>query len=183
MTTVTVFNVTNGPLAQEFDELFREHYPLVYRTAYSVTGSPEDAEDVVQTIFLRLFRRGFPPHTENPKGYLYRAAVNASLNVARSRRHHVLTADEGRLEALAELNRPSPESPIEGRLVDAIAQLNPVAVEMLILRYEHQYSDAEIAKLVGKSRGVVAVTLYRARARLKKLLRASSSSGETHETK
>jgi RNA polymerase sigma factor (sigma-70 family) len=183
MSIATAFNVTSGPLAQEFDELFREHYPLVYRTAFSVTGSPEDAEDVVQTIFLRLFRRGFPPGTKNPKGYLYRAAVNASLNVARSRRHQVLIADEDRMDALVELSRPSPESPIEGRLVDAIAQLNPVAVEMLILRYEHQYSDAEIAKLLRKSRGVVAVTLYRARARLKKLLRASSSSGETHETK
>jgi DNA-directed RNA polymerase specialized sigma24 family protein len=47
-------------------------------------------------------------------------------------------------------------------------------VEMLILRYEHNYSDAEIGKLLGKSRGVIAVTLYRARARLKKLVRASS---------
>jgi DNA-directed RNA polymerase specialized sigma24 family protein len=35
----------------------------------------------------------------------------------------------------------------------------------------HNYSDAEIAKLLGKSRGVVAVTLYRSRARLKKLIR------------
>jgi RNA polymerase sigma factor (sigma-70 family) len=68
---------------------------------------------------------------------------------------------------------PNPESAIQGPLVEAIAQLNPRAVEMLILRYEHHYSDAEIAKLLGKSRGVVAVTLYRARARLKKLLRAS----------
>jgi DNA-directed RNA polymerase specialized sigma24 family protein len=48
---------------------------------------------------------------------------------------------------------------------------------MLILRYEHHYSEAEIARVLGKSRGVVAVTLYRARIRLKKLLRKS------HETK
>jgi DNA-directed RNA polymerase specialized sigma24 family protein len=46
---------------------------------------------------------------------------------------------------------------------------------MLILRYEHNYSDVEIGRLLGRSRGAVAVTLYRARARLKKLLRASSS--------
>jgi DNA-directed RNA polymerase specialized sigma24 family protein len=45
---------------------------------------------------------------------------------------------------------------------------------MLILRYEHNYSDAQIAKMLGKSRGTVAVTLYRTRARLKKLLRAAS---------
>ena len=56
------------------------------------------------------------------------------------------------------------------RVVHAMAQLNPRAVEMLILRYEHDYNDAEIAKMLGTSRGAVAVTLYRARARLKKLL-------------
>jgi DNA-directed RNA polymerase specialized sigma24 family protein len=44
-------------------------------------------------------------------------------------------------------------------------------VEVLVLRYEHDYSDAEIARLLGKSRGAVALTLFRARARLKKLLR------------
>jgi len=47
---------------------------------------------------------------------------------------------------------------------------------MLILRYEHDYTDAEIAGVLGTSRGVVAVTLFRARARLKKLLRASRES-------
>jgi RNA polymerase sigma factor (sigma-70 family) len=51
-----------------------------------------------------------------------------------------------------------------------MSQLHPGAVEMLVLRYEHGYSDAEIAKLLGKSRGVVAVGLYRARAKLRKLL-------------
>jgi DNA-directed RNA polymerase specialized sigma24 family protein len=38
----------------------------------------------------------------------------------------------------------------------------------------HNYSDAAIARMLGKSRGVVAVTLYRARARLKKLIRQSA---------
>jgi RNA polymerase sigma-70 factor (ECF subfamily) len=175
MSTVTVFNVTNEPLEQEFDELFREHYALIFNTAYSVTGSPEDAEDVAQTIFMRLYRRGIPPNfKENPKGYLYRAAVNAALNTVRSRRRHIFTANETDLEAAAEARRPKPHSAIQERLVEAIAQLHPGAVEMLILRYEHNYSDAEIGKLLGKSRGVVAVTLFRARARLKKLLRASS---------
>ena len=71
---VTVVNVASEPLDQEFDELFREHYSLIFNTAYSVTGRPQDAEDVAQTIFMRLYRRGVPPNFEdNPKGYLYRA--------------------------------------------------------------------------------------------------------------
>ena len=173
MSTVTVFNVTTDSLVQEFEEIFREHYPLVHRTAYSVTGSLEDAEDAVQTLFLRLIRRGLPPgFNANPKAYLYRAAVNISLDAVRSRRRFVQTTDTD-LNLPDKAARPNAESAIQGPLIDAIAQLNPRAVEMLILRYEHHYSDAEIGKLLGKSRGVVAVTLYRARARLKKLLRAS----------
>lgn len=171
MTTAIVFNVTREASTEEFDELFREYYPFVFRTAFSVTGSPEDAKDVAQTIFLRLFRRGLPAGTKNPKGYFYRAAVNTALNVVRSRKRHIFTSDEAELDSLVEIDRPCVEKPMEARLVKAIAQLNPAAVEMLILRYEHHYSDAEIAKLLDKSRGVVAVTLYRARARLKKLLR------------
>ena len=57
MFAARALNVTNEPLEQEFEELFHEHYPLVYRTAYSVTGTREDAEDVVRTIFLRLYRQ------------------------------------------------------------------------------------------------------------------------------
>ena len=45
MSTADVFNVIDEPLAQELEDIFREHYTLVYRTAYSVTGNPQDAED------------------------------------------------------------------------------------------------------------------------------------------
>ena len=39
---------------QDFDRLFREHYRMVYHTAYGVLGNTYDAEDVAQTVFLRL---------------------------------------------------------------------------------------------------------------------------------
>ena len=83
MSTVMVFNVSDTR-GQEFEELFHQHYRLVYRTAYRVTGRAEDAEDVVQTLFLRLVRSGLPSgFSGNPKGYLYRATVNVALNVVR----------------------------------------------------------------------------------------------------
>ena len=49
---VTVFN--REQLTEDFEEIVRQHYLLVYRTAYSVTGSPQDAEDVLQNVFLWL---------------------------------------------------------------------------------------------------------------------------------
>ena len=52
---------------------FREHYPLVYRTAYSVTRSTQHAEDIVQSLFVQLLRLGSPRGPrEKPKAYLYR---------------------------------------------------------------------------------------------------------------
>ena len=167
------------PLSDELEEIFREHSRLVYRTAYSVTGSAQDAEDIVQNLFLQLLRRGFPPDFgKNPKGYLYRAAVNLGLNAVKSSRRRASSADPERLELAAEVPAESPlvdrTADLQQRLVVAMARLKPRAVEMLVLKYEHNCSDAEIGRLLGTSRGVVAVTLFRARARLKKLLSASS---------
>jgi RNA polymerase sigma-70 factor (ECF subfamily) len=162
-------------LTQEFEELFREHYHFVFRTAYSVTGSRSDAEDVLQTVFLRLMRRELPENLRtNPKAYLYRAAVNVSLNTIRSRRNQRLDDAGQTLDTIAPAPiDANPNEELQRHLLAAISLLNPQAVEMLILRYEHNYSDAEIGKMLGKSRGVIAVTLYRARTRLKKLIRAA----------
>jgi RNA polymerase sigma-70 factor, ECF subfamily len=176
MSSVAVFKRPHQPLAEDIEDAFREHSRLVYRTAYSVTGRAQDAEDVVQTLFLQLLRRGLPPaFKENPKGYLYRAAVNLSLNAVRSQRRQA-AVDPEQLEVAVhgpDEREAAAKDDLQARLGDAIATLNPRAVEMLILRYEHGTSEAEIGRLLGTSRAVVAVTLFRARARLKKLLRAS----------
>lgn len=174
MSTVAISNATVQPDAWEFEDLFREHYGVVHGTAYGVTGRREDAEDVVQTVFLRLLRRETPPELRrNPKAYLYRAAVNESLNIIRSRRRHPTTElDDANLPA-AEAGKNVQAEAIHRKLYEAIAELKPNAAEILILRYVHDYSDAQIAKLLSTSRGTIAVSLYRSRTRLKKLLRNS----------
>jgi RNA polymerase sigma-70 factor (ECF subfamily) len=176
MAIATVPSLRGEALAQEFEEIFREHGQFVYRTAYSVTGNRPDAEDVLQTIFLKLLRRELPPNFRtNPKAYLYRAAVNLALNSVRSRKYLSPMDDFDSLESPAASPVSDADEALQRLLTKAIAQLKPRAVEILVLRYAHNYSDAQIAKMLGKSRGTVAVTLYRARARLKKLMRA----GET----
>jgi RNA polymerase sigma factor (sigma-70 family) len=165
--------------AQEFESLFREHYLLVYRTACVITGNQEDAEDVLQTIFLRLMRRSTPPDIrKNPKGYFYKAAVHLSLDTISSRRREVLTSDFTAIEGQTGTEAFSVQGVLDKRLVATLAKLKPRSVEMVMLRYVHDYTEPEIAKLLGVSRGTVAVTLFRARMRLRKLLRASSLRGE-----
>ena len=165
-------------LEQGFEGIFREHYQTVYRTAYGVLGNAYDAEDVAQTIFLRLLHRHSSREVrKNPGAYLYRAAVNESLTLIRKRKRHILTGDPERFEAPAPVAVAESAEEIHKRLYEAVAELSRGAAEILILRYVHDYSDSAIAKLLGTSRGTIAVSLYRSRARLRKLLRVSSSGG------
>jgi RNA polymerase sigma factor (sigma-70 family) len=60
---------------------------------------------------------------------------------------------------------------IQDWLRDALAELNPKASEIFILKHIEGYDNAEIASMLGTSRGTVAVLLFRARARLKKSIR------------
>jgi RNA polymerase sigma-70 factor (ECF subfamily) len=180
MSVATVLKASES-VAPEFEQIFREHCQLVYRTAYTVTGSHQDAEDVLQNIFVKLLERQHPPDLNiNPRGYLYRAAVNMSLRAIRTRKRQRLTYGVEHLEAVSPTDELDTDETRRRELREALAKLRPRAVEIVILRYEHGYSDAEIATMLGRSRGVIAVTLNRARARLKKLLRASW--GGTHES-
>jgi RNA polymerase sigma-70 factor (ECF subfamily) len=168
MSIATELNL-NDATSQEFERLFREHSAMVYRTAYGVTGNREDAQDILQTVFLRLLRREqAPDFPHNPKAYLYRAAVNRSLDTlkARGRRPFDSGADPREIAA------PTAETIAEdhSRLYEAVASLSAASREIVILRYIHEYSDAEIATMLGKSRVAIAVSLFRSRARLRKLL-------------
>jgi|SRR5687767_15104629 len=175
MSPVAAFTPAISPLGQDIEALFLEHSRMVYRTAYSVTGTIQDAEDVVQTLFLQLLRHGMPSEFKTSAGaYLYRAAINLSLNAVKSRQRRAATADAARFEfptiIPAEHDRRQIDAERRRQLAEALATLKPRAVEMLILRYAHDHSEAAIARLLRVSRSVVAVTLFRARARLKTLL-------------
>jgi len=172
MSVPTALNVKSPLTDSEFDQLFREHYQLVYRTAFSVTRRAEDAEDVLQTVFLRLVRRELPADLKkNPKAYLYRAAFNHAVDILRARPRDPFPPDIERFAKAVSDDWHSAEE-VERRLYAAIEKLHPTAVQILMLRYVHNYSIAGIARLIGTTRSTVAVSLFRSRARLRKLIRA-----------
>ena len=158
---------------KELEKLFREHNELVFRTAYRVTGSAEDAEDVLQTVFLRLARRETVDLAPSPGSYLHRAAVNASLDLVRSRTSARSVALDDMVDDLPERSNLSPEARQQDRelrklIQQAVSRLGASAAEMFVLRYFEGYGNSEIAELLGTSQMVVAVTLHRSRARLRK---------------
>ena len=166
-------------LPRDLEVLFTEHYHLLYRTAYGVTGNRDDAEDVLQSLFVKLLQNGFAPELKrNPAGYLHRAVVNLSLNTLRARKRQKLVDGVEDLAipvAPAQEQHASREHRLHAQLTDALAQLKPRALEILMLHYKHDYNAAQIAALLGTSRGSIAVTLFRIRAKLRKLLRAAGS--------
>ena len=164
-------------------ELFRAHYDKVFRAAYRITGNAMDAEDDLQSVFLRLARRqAASPLGEEAGGYFYRSAVNAALDVVRARqRAGWAPLEEAELPrtAAAALTGAEFEPERERRLKQlrktlrlAIARLSPRAAEVFTLRYFEGLGNREIAALLGSSQGVVAVLLHRTRYRLRKEITA-----------
>ena len=158
---------------EELAGLFRDYHKAIFRIAYRITGSRSDAEDVLQTIFLRLTpnRHDLAP---NPEGYLHRAAVNASLDLLRSRaRANSVSLDVIDFNQSKQLSYRSPEddfADVELRELvrHAVAKLEGRAATAFALRYFESYDNARIAQVLGTSQMVVAVTLHRARTRLRK---------------
>ena|SRR5688572_2396830 len=173
MSTAIVSNITRDSWAEELERLFEKHYQLVYRTAYSLTGSAHDAEDILQTLFLRLLSREDPLDLKKgPEPYLYRAAFNLSMSVIRSRDRHVLAANVEIFHKPRRAAETESDEEVDTRLHHAIAKLHPSSAQIVILRYVHNKSLTEIAGIMGTSPGTVAVSLFRSRARLKRLLQA-----------
>jgi RNA polymerase sigma-70 factor (ECF subfamily) len=160
-----------SPAPADVDRIYREHHERVFRAAYHVTGNASDAEDVLQTVFLRILRHD-PASliAETLPSYLHRAAVNAALDLAR-RRATLRAAPLDDAGAVPD-SRPAPDRGTESsetreRLRRAILALSPKAAEMFCLRYLEGYTNREIARMLGTSWSTVAVTLHRARARLR----------------
>jgi RNA polymerase sigma-70 factor (ECF subfamily) len=156
----------------EIERLWTLHAAAVYDAASRVTGNASDAEDVVQTVFLRLARRPPPGAEALGRGYFHRAAVHAALDILRSRQRAGWVPLDHAAEA-ADPQNPASElrrSRQRRALRLALARLAPRSAEIFALRFFEGLSNPEIAALLGMSTPLVAVLLHRTRARLRKEL-------------
>ena len=164
--------------AREMEQIFRDHHKRVYHAAYRVTGNAMDAEDAVQTVFMRLVRRQDRTQlSENPGSYLHRAAINASLDIIRAKKNARSSSIEEFAPAMPDPAAASPERDQTDReirevLRTTLTALNPRTSEVFALRYFEGYGNHEIATMLGTSRSTIAVMLHRARIRLKEEIRS-----------
>ena len=156
--------------------MFHRHKEQIFRAAYRVTGNASDAEDVLQTVFLRLVRLEEMSEVVNLPGYLHRSAVNASLDILRARKDSTtISLDQSPdYPGIFAGENASRSLELQDWLRQALARLNPKWAEMFILRFVEDYSNREIAGMMKTSAAVVAVVLHRTRALLKKDFIAST---------
>ncbi len=179
VTTATAVPALKAPdsiahATPSLEELFRAHHQQIFRAAYRITNSATDAEDVLQTIFLRLVRREEQASlAPNPGSYFHRAAVNAALDLMRSRQRAPSVPLDELTQDLMESPRKGPENirasrEIRSVVQQAVARLGKSAAEMFALRYFEGYDNREIAGMLNTSQMVVAVVLHRARTKVRK---------------
>jgi RNA polymerase sigma-70 factor, ECF subfamily len=155
--------MTSTPVPAGFAELYDRHYEAVFRAALRVTGNPSDAEDVLQTVFLRVLS-----HTDDaevarrPAAYFRRAAVNAAVDLLRRRTMRSETAYDDE----APSGGGEPPVLLKERLRRAIAAIDHDDATLFLLRHVEGLSNDELAGLFHLEKNNVAVRLHRIRRRL-----------------
>ncbi len=147
----------------DFAELYERHYATVYKAALRITGNPADAEDVLQTVFLRVLNQGGRiDHAQMPKAYFRRASANAAVDLLRRRASHAEARLYGDLPPAA----TESDALLKERLRRAVATLEQIDAVLFLLRYVEGLSNGELAEMFGLEKNSVAVRLHRIRQTL-----------------
>jgi RNA polymerase sigma-70 factor (ECF subfamily) len=151
------------------------------RVAFLITHDEGLAEDVVQEMFVRLYRRiGQFDSTRPFEPYLLRSVANAALNVARKEDRQVsLDSDPKQVEQLL-TQAASVESEVEYRqlkqeIIQALSRLEPRQRAVVVQRYYLEMSEKEMAAALDAPPGTVKWLLSAARAKLRDLIGSERS--------
>jgi RNA polymerase sigma-70 factor, ECF subfamily len=155
--------MTSPSVLAGFAGLYERHYEAVFRAALRVTGRPADAEDVLQTVFLRVLSGSEQEEAaRRPAAYFRRAAVNGAVDLLRRRAVRAETAyDDSAPHAAVESGLLLKE-----QLRRAIATLERDDGALFLLRYVEGLSNQELADVFQLEKSNVAVRLHRIRLRL-----------------
>ncbi|BBZ42908.1 RNA polymerase sigma factor SigE [Mycobacterium parmense] len=177
-----VFDATGDKATMpSWDELVRQHADRVYRLAYRLAGNQQDAEDLTQETFIRVFRsvQNYQPGTF--EGWLHRITTNLFLDMVRRRariRMEALPEDYDRVPA----DEPNPEqiyhdSRLGPDLQAALDSLPPEFRAAVVLCDIEGLSYEEIGATLGVKLGTVRSRIHRGRQALRDYLAAHPEHG------
>jgi len=157
--------------SEAFRSLVERHSRYVFNVAYRLTASASDAEDVVQTTFLRAYQQlsRFEARADF-RTWLHRIAVNCSIDLIRSRRHREVAHDPDDLEYHSAHDHPSlpgPErlmlsSEIRDRVTEGLAQLSASERLAFTLRHVEGLPIRDVAAAMGLKTEAAKNSIFRA---------------------
>lgn len=161
-----------------FDEIFRGYQQMVFNVALRMSGNPEEAADLSQEIFLRVYRHvGRFRGKSSLKTWIYRVAINCCRSRLSRRRLPMVSTSDRAGDVLERIRdrRPGPERVTIGRdrarrLFDALGELPRPYREAVVLRDLEELAYEEIAAILGIRLGTVRSRIARGRDRLRTLL-------------
>jgi RNA polymerase sigma-70 factor (ECF subfamily) len=158
-----------------FNELVRTYQKPVYQVAYRILNSREDAEDVAQDVFIQAYRQiGNFRGDSSLFTWIYRIAVNAALNAQRKKKVRRFLSLESIGFTLSS-RQPTHDQKMERdeiwksitRAVDRLPEKQKI---VFTLRYEHNLSHAEIARILDRDEGTIRANYHQAIRKLRKAL-------------
>ena len=151
---------------QEAEALVERWADTILRIAYTWTGNIQDAQDVCQTVLLKLLTQPHRfPDPDRERAWLLRVTVNCCKDLKKS----AWMRKRASLDAAAETAVHLPE-PEESPVLKAVLALPEKYRQAVYLRYYEEYSVNEIASLMGCKAAQVSTYLYRGKAKLKIML-------------
>ncbi|NLW44935.1 MAG: sigma-70 family RNA polymerase sigma factor [Syntrophomonadaceae bacterium] len=170
--------VINGNLTA-FEELVTRYQKPIFKLAYRMVGQKEEAEDLTQEVFIHLYQKitHFNPEKKF-KPWLYRVAVNTCISRLRRKRKVIFLGFDDALAGSVDLdNVPavSPEKNVEiqelqRELFQAVLEMPENYRAMIVLRYQLDLTNSEIAETLGITRENVEVRMHRAHKNLRRIL-------------
>jgi RNA polymerase sigma-70 factor (ECF subfamily) len=168
-----------GSESDSFRALVEEHSPMVFRVAYRMTGSEEDAEDVVQESFLKAHRSFARFDARSSFGtWIYRIAVNCAIDLIRRRREGSAPSrrtEDGDFDPVDNLpsNAPPPDrdalsGQIHRSVAAALTRLSPLERAAFVLRHLEGMPIEGIASVLQSRPNAVKQTVFRAVQKLRR---------------
>lgn len=161
--------------AKAFEQLFRQQYERLYRFAFQYVESRQMAEEVVNDVFVKLWRYRANLHTvTNPESYLFIAIKNQSLNYIKQYSHlHISLNEDSAAASLVSQHNPQLDmewKELHFKLTAAIDGLPEQCRKIFKLVKEEGMKPRQVAEILNISIRTVETQLYRAVKRLDAVL-------------
>lgn len=169
-----------------FEELVQRFQQQVFRVAYRMVGQKEEAEDIGQEVFLNVYQKMYQYDVSKPFApWLYRITVNTCISWLRRKKKVVLLNFDDAATRHIEYEHTEYIDPLVSleqeelarQIKDTVDRLPEAYRTVLILRYQLDLTNQEIADTLGITRANVEVKVHRARRMLRNLLVQSGQEG------